>query len=157
MDFGRILDDWEKIKQEHKDTAPSSAARASLEAWLDQNGTSDKDAAADSGRSGRGLEAGRLAAKRLAALKTEAALDLHGMTAEEAESSVAVFLEESFRAGLEKVLIIHGKGLHSTGSPVLKKAARKAIEAHSKAGRFGQADRTEGGSGALWVIIRKKS
>jgi DNA-nicking Smr family endonuclease len=171
MDFGRILDDWEKIERERKDaaprparhappssaadkSAPSGGARAALEAWLDKNGTSDKDedSGDDAARSRQGLET-----RRLAALRAEATLDLHGLTAEEAESSIAVFLDGSFRAGLEKVLIIHGKGLHSTGSPVLKNAARRAIEAHSKAGRFGMAERNEGGSGALWVLIRKKS
>jgi DNA-nicking Smr family endonuclease len=166
MDFGRILDDWETIKREHKDSAAPtprasqgppddpSEARGALEAWLEKNAVSDKDA--EEGASANGFER-NLEARRLASLKPEAVLDLHGMTAEAAESAIAAFLDASSRMGLEKVLIIHGKGLHSSGAPVLKKAARRAIEAHPAAGRFGEAKRTEGGSGALWVLIRKKN
>jgi DNA-nicking Smr family endonuclease len=135
MDFGRILDDWEKIQSGH------------------ESSTIDKDALSEEapGAQERGREA-----SRLAALKPQATLDLHGMTGAEAESATADFLESSSRAGLEKVLVIHGKGLHSTGVPVLKRAARRAIEANVLAGRFGEAGRKEGGSGALWVLIRKK-
>ena len=131
----------------------ANAARGALEDWLDKNGVPDKDAEAGAASSiGRGRET-----HRLAALKAEAVLDLHGMTGEEAETAISRFLDDSSRMGLEKVLIIHGKGLHSSGAPVLKKAARRAIEAHPSAGRFGAANRTEGGSGAMWVLIRKKT
>ncbi len=177
MDFGRILDDWEKIERGQKvspppeageramaeadargasaseASAPGGTAREALEAWLSENSVSDKDA--ETGDAVSVAQRGR-EARRLAALRPQAALDLHGMTGEEAESAIAVFLDSSSRVGLEKVLLIHGKGLHSTGTPVLKKAARRALEAHPLAGRFGEADRTDGGSGALWVLIRKK-
>lgn len=169
MDFGRILDDWETIEREHKDSvsasqtphAPSpkppddsSKAKGVLESWLEKNVITDKDAEEDA--SSNAPERNR-ESRRLAALKPEAVLDLHGMAGEEAESAIAVFLDDSSRKGLEKVLIIHGKGLHSSGTPVLKKAARRAIEAHPAAGRFGEAKRTEGGSGALWVFVREKN
>jgi DNA-nicking Smr family endonuclease len=167
MDFGRILDDWERMKRGRGDSSPplarkgavadasspDAAARGALEAWLAEHDVGDKDA--ESGEAAGDAERSR-EARRLAALKPEAALDLHGMTGEEAESAIAVFLDSSSRMGLEKVLLIHGKGLHSAGMPVLKKAARRALEAHPLAGRFGEADRTDGGSGALWVLIRKK-
>jgi DNA-nicking Smr family endonuclease len=124
-----------------------------LEDWLSTNGVHDKDdeagAALDSAERGR-------ESRRLASLKPQAVLDLHGMTGEEAESAIADFVYSSSRSGLEKVLVIHGKGLHSTGAPVLKKAARRAIEAHPLAGRFGEAERADGGSGALWVVIRRR-
>ena len=164
MDFGRILDDWEAIKREHKaslTTEPSpvrgppddsSKAREALETWLERNVISDKDAEQGVSANERIQES-----RRLNALKPEAVLDLHGMTAEEAESAIAGFLEDSARTGLEKVLIIHGKGLHSSGAPVLKKTARRSIESHPAAGRFGEANRGEGGSGASWVLIRKKN
>jgi DNA-nicking Smr family endonuclease len=165
VDFGDILDEWERIKREHKDSSPSpetrkAAAReapaapkagGALEAWLAKNGIKDKDAEAGEGRNGaeRGLES-----RRLAALRPQAVLDLHGMTGEEAEAAIADFVSSSSRRGLEKVLVIHGKGLHSSGAPVLKKAARRALESLPLAGRFGEADKIDGGSGALWVLIR---
>ena len=136
MDFGDILNEWDKIKRER-----------------DAGGGEDKDSrlppldAADRGDESR----------RVAALRPQAVLDLHGMTADEAEAAIARFLESSARGGLEKVLVIHGKGLHSEGwLSVLKKTARKALEAHRLAGRFGEAAKADGGSGALWVMIRKR-
>jgi DNA-nicking Smr family endonuclease len=171
MDFGEILDEWEKIERDHRDSSaapgagpgPGAAARspaqarakpvpeAPLEAWLRANGVRDKDAEAADSRNAqeRGLES-----RRLAELRPQAVLDLHGMTGEEAEAAVTEFVRTSSRMGLEKVLVIHGKGLHSSGAPVLKKAARRALEGLPLAGRFGEADRADGGSGALWVLIR---
>jgi DNA-nicking Smr family endonuclease len=165
MDFGDILDEWETIKREHRDSSPQQAgkndaerkpaATAALEAWLATNGVGDSGAGREAGIEPSGPARG-LDSRRLAAIRPQAALDLHGMTAEEAESAIAAFVEASSRGGLEKVLVIHGKGLHSAGAPVLKKAARKALERHPLAGRFGEAGRMDGGSGALWVLIRKR-
>ena len=183
MDFGNILDEWEKIKREHKDSLPPPAAkeastptsqklaakpasvpapkpdakpkpdaRAVLEAWLAAHEVGDKDADAQPSSAQNSFES-----RRLAELKPQAVLDLHGMTGEEAEAAIAGFVASSSRMGLEKVLVIHGKGLHSSGAPVLKKAARRSLEANPLAGRFGEADKSEGGSGALWVLIRKRA
>jgi DNA-nicking Smr family endonuclease len=135
MDFGAILDEWDKIKREHEDS-PSSAER-------DLDGLDRTDRQAES--------------RRLAGLKPQAVLDLHGMTAEEAESAITRFVDASARSGLEKVLVIHGKGLHSEGGvPVLKQTARRTLEADPLAGRFGEAAKADGGSGALWVMIRDR-
>lgn len=180
MDFGEVLDEWEKIKRERTNSPrppvrapdgpadaggpspakpvvggrPSGGARASLEAWLSANGVDDKDAAAD--RAERGAVSGGREVRRFAALRPQAVLDLHGLSGQEAEGAIAAFVDESARLGLEKVLIIHGKGLHSSGAPVLKRAAQRALESHRLAGRFGEADKADGGSGALWVSIRRK-
>jgi len=169
MDFGDILDEWDKIKREHKESSPlagsakpvaagperkgpgKSTAHGALETWLSANGVSDKDS--EGGCELQGAERGR-EAKRLAGLRPQASLDLHGMTGDEAELAIAEFIRSASRQGLEKVLVIHGKGLHSAGSPVLKKAARRTLESLPLAGRFGEADKIDGGSGALWVLIR---
>jgi DNA-nicking Smr family endonuclease len=139
MDFGDILDEWDRIKNEGEE---SPAPR---------NGSDEKDPREPAGED-RSREA-----RRLAALKPQAVLDLHGLTAEAAESAIAAFIEGSAREGLEKVLVIHGKGLHSEGGQsVLKKTARRVLEAHPLAGRIGEASRFDGGSGALWVLIRNR-
>jgi DNA-nicking Smr family endonuclease len=156
MDFGEILDEWDKIKKE-REASPSSAKkqvpRTALEAWLDAKGVDDKDAGGPQDSGDRREES-----RRLAALRPQAVLDLHGMTADEAESAIAAFIETAARGGLEKVLVIHGKGLHSEGGlPVLKRTARRVLESHRLAGRFGEAARADGGSGALWVMIRKRA
>jgi DNA-nicking Smr family endonuclease len=195
MDFGNILDDWEKLsakpgglekaveaekqlrdedsRARRKAKACAEAgrtgssgkgakgqdARDSLAAWLDSHTVDDKDASSagrPEGEDARGAQAAReTEARRLAAKRPEAVLDLHGMTAEEAEAALSAFFEVSVRKGLEKVLVITGKGIHSQGEPVLGKAARRAIEASPWAGRFGVADAASGGGGALWVILKK--
>jgi DNA-nicking Smr family endonuclease len=141
MDFGDILEQWDKIKEDE----PSETG-----AGLRGKGIEDADS---SDRPDR-----EVSRRRLESLKPQATLDLHGMTADEAESAIRSFIDASAREGMEKVLVIHGKGLHSEGGrSVLKSVARSTLEAHPLAGRIGEAASNEGGSGALWVAIRKRS
>jgi DNA-nicking Smr family endonuclease len=151
MDFGDILDEWDKIKgkREESQTSHGEKEASAPGDWLDAKGEGDGNSREHEAED-RSREA-----RRLAALKPQAVLDLHGMTAERAESAIAAFIDGSAREGLEKVLVIHGKGLHSEGGQgVLKKTARRALESHPLAGRIGEASRFDGGSGALWVLIR---
>lgn len=103
----------------------------------------------------------RQAAERRAELrrmKPQATLDLHGLTVTEALERADAFLEEARASGLKKVLVIHGKGLHShEGEAVLKTAVRSHIQNHPLAGEVGVPDRAMGGEGALWVAIRERS
>lgn len=91
---------------------------------------------------------------QIAALPVEAVLDLHGQTAAAAESSLSGFFRESARLGLRKVLVIHGKGLHSDDTPVLGKTVQRFLESCPLAGRHGPADKRNGGNGAVWVLIK---
>ena len=59
--------------------------------------------------------------------------------------------------GLSKVLLIHGKGNHSPGQPVLERVVRNFLEKCPHTGAFGKADRKRGGQGATWVRIRPKT
>ena len=92
---------------------------------------------------------------RLDRLRPEASIDLHGMTEDAALDSLGTFLEDSRRRGYRKVLIIHGKGNHSGGDPVLKRAVRHFLERYPGAGRSGSADKTAGGNGATWLILKR--
>jgi DNA-nicking Smr family endonuclease len=139
MDFGEILNEWERIKQER---GGDMERRTVVE-------SRSRDEIPEPER--RREEETR----RLAELRPQAQLDLHGMTAAEAEEAVAAFLRRSARNGFEKVLIIHGKGNHSRSAPVLKSIVRRVLEKNALAGRFGPADRTQGGSGATWVYVRR--
>ncbi|HAK44466.1 MAG TPA: hypothetical protein DCO79_00880 [Spirochaeta sp.] len=118
--------------------------------WLDKYPPKDKDVKKTS--SGAGVQpVGR---KKLLRQSSQSSLDLHGLTAEEARAEVDGFLRASKRQGLRKILIIHGKGYHSEGRPVLKKEVIKILERSPIAGEFGTADRKEGGSGAVWVLLK---
>lgn len=133
MDFGEILNEWERIKKDRGEERKVP------------EGAPDRD-----GPSSPAEEA-----RRLKALRPQASLDLHGKTAREAEDAIAAFLRDSARRGLEKVLIIHGKGNHSSGAPVLRAATRRALESNQLAGRFGPASREDGGAGATWALVRR--
>ena len=108
----------------------------------------DKDAGSPSGRQSP------VSRKRLLKQSCQRTLDLHGCTAAEARSEVESFLKGCKKAGLRKVLIIHGKGYHSEGRPVLKGEVFRLLERNPIAGEFGPADRKEGGSGAVWVLLK---
>lgn len=133
---------------------PGRAGRDYLNHWLAIHGTRDKDADRDEAEMDRGARIRE--AERLRNLKPQASLDLHGKTAAEAEEAVRKFLKTCSQAGLEKVLVIHGKGNHSAGEEVLPDLVRRLLESDSLAGNFGPADKNHGGRGATWVRIRKR-
>lgn len=89
----------------------------------------------------------------------QAHTDLHGLTKRDAEEAVRRFLINSHGRGLRCVLIVHGRGLNSPDSiPVLKERlpvwlnrgpARKIVMAFSSARPY------DGGTGAIYVLLRK--
>jgi DNA-nicking Smr family endonuclease len=145
MDFGDILKDWEKDKT-------SSAAKKS---WL------DKYPPTESGKGESFLSAGRDQGQNRQELKTlspERSLDLHGLNAEDAGKAVDEFVDRAVDDGLRKVLIIHGKGKHSSdGRGVLTDVVWSRLRSHPMAGEIGVPARSLGGSGAVWVAIRYRS
>ncbi len=89
-------------------------------------------------------------------LKPEAALDLHGLTVEEAYAKVGFFLQDALYQGLQTLLIITGKGLHSSDEPVLRKAVEKLLQAQRHLVlEWAVAPQRYGGSGALVVFLRQ--
>jgi len=85
----------------------------------------------------------------------EARIDLHGLTQDEARSRLVVFVGDCAKRGLRKILIVHGKGIHTTGSEsVLGEVVRKFIEQDKRCGRSGHPDRRMGGRGATWVCLK---
>jgi DNA-nicking Smr family endonuclease len=79
---------------------------------------------------------------------------------EEAEAAVRDFLAKSHRLGLRCVLIVHGRGLNSPESfPVLKEGlpiwlgrgtAKRIVLAFATARPY------DGGTGAVYVLLRKR-
>ena len=92
--------------------------------------------------------------RRLLNKKPDAVLDLHGQTQEEAWESLDDFFRKSRARGLEKVLLIHGKGNHSKNEGVLKELCRKYVEHCPFAGTSGRNSASNGGSGATWVLLK---
>ncbi len=82
--------------------------------------------------------------------------DLHGMTGAEALASVGRFIENSRHGGHRCVCIIHGRGLHSKGNaPILKTRVRKYLRSHRSVLAYTDAPVSDGGSGAVYVLLRK--
>jgi DNA-nicking Smr family endonuclease len=167
MNFGEILDEWEKGAEERRRAVPQQSSRKlpdpppdggrarsvaseAMIAHLNRNGTEDKDAELDAAAEKERLES----TAGLASQRIDARLDLHGLTAAEAERRLLIFLEDSRRRGCAKVLIIHGKGNHSEEGGVLGRVVREALDRCGFAGRRGAPERRLGGSGALWVILK---
>ena len=88
----------------------------------------------------------------------QAQLDLHGLRRDEARESLAAFLREAHHAGLRCVRVVHGKGHGSPGrEPVLKAKVRSWLVQKSEVVAFAQARASDGGNGALMVLLRPTS
>jgi len=124
-----------------------------FEKWLNENPVEDKDNNSGLTQSQQYL---RLSRKRLKEMPSQAALDLHGMTSEEAKIELRGFLKESLHKGYRKVLIIHGKGYHSDTKSVLRKVVYSELDSSAYAGERGIPPKREGGAGAVWVLLRQK-
>lgn len=177
MNFGDILDEWEaetakpRGKPKRK-TAPGNTAAAGnssvkpsvpdrpgkdsclpkanpLDVWLRRYGTVDKDAEPEHEE-----EAPHEKRRRLRAMKTEAQIDLHGLTRDEAWIRLEAFFTDCVRMNLSKVLIIHGKGTHSEDDPVLRTTVKHFLEMNPHAGESGYSSNRHGGSGSTWVILK---
>lgn len=122
-----------------------------MEMWLRRYGVTDKDKAADEYAERTKMES----REYLRVMRPEARIDLHGLNRDEAWTRLSSFVDDCVRRDLKKILIIHGKGNHSNGSdPVLGPMVRTFIERNSHLGTSGHPDRSMGGTGATWVIIK---
>lgn len=100
-------------------------------------------------------------------LSPEARLDLHGMTLAQAHSALTGFVLSAHARGLRLVLIITGKGRksddHAAPMPARHGVLRHEVPQWLRAAPLGplvlevrEAHRTQGGSGALTVYLRKR-
>lgn len=121
--------------------------------WLDHHGIAEKEDEYE-------LAAVHKKTREKAGLKklpSQRSLDLHGLTVKEALTSLEQFITRCRKERIRKILIIHGKGLHSENGPVLKEEILKYLRSNSSIGEIGTPGRAEGGSGASWAIIRQRS
>lgn len=90
----------------------------------------------------------------LARLPIDGTIDLHGMTVPDAIASLELFFSRAESSAWRKVLIVHGKGIHSREGPILIDTVRRWLERRPSAGRSGPADAELGGGGATWVLLK---
>jgi DNA-nicking Smr family endonuclease len=172
MNFGDILDQWETSNKKKKNSEQKSSKKANadhienpqaakkeipqpelkridpLTLWMRRYGVEDKDS----------IEEEQLAdsaerRKRLLNKRPDAVIDLHGLIRDEAWSSLTAFFQDARRRGFEKLLIIHGKGNHSSGEAVLKRTVREFVERCPFAGESGHGNASQG---ATWVLLKDR-
>lgn len=186
MDMGDILAQWDKVQKEEKikareqkkevqvshkkANAPTAAEKEMAQAkktgtvksanpqinpmeyWLNRYGTVDKDKIAEE----REERTRQLDSNYILNMKPEAVFDIHGLHQDEARIQLDTFITNCKRKGLHKVMIIHGKGIHTHGTdPVLGEVVRRFIESDSRCGQSGHPkNKGEGGNGATWIILK---
>ncbi|HEX3848946.1 MAG TPA: Smr/MutS family protein [Steroidobacteraceae bacterium] len=103
-----------------------------------------------------GLGAAVIRRLRRGLIPVDDELDLHGHTESEARDRLAWFLAESRDAGHRCVRIVHGKGYRSGArGPVLKSAVNAWLRRHLDVIAFVSARPIDGGTGALYVLLRR--
>jgi DNA-nicking Smr family endonuclease len=86
---------------------------------------------------------------------SEDELDLHGLTQTAARDRLADFLVRSRDAGCRCVRVIHGKGYRSGArGPILKTAVNLWLRRHIDVMAFASARTIDGGTGAVYVLLR---
>ncbi|CCO07257.1 endonuclease MutS2 [Desulforamulus hydrothermalis] len=83
------------------------------------------------------------------ALTVSTSLDLRGMTGDEAWPEIEKYLDDAFLAGLNSVILIHGKG---TGA--LRAAVHRELKSHPRVKSFRLGEAGEGGAGATVVYLK---
>jgi DNA-nicking Smr family endonuclease len=154
MDFGEILDKWEAGQKPSRDLREPKKSR-DFYSGVDKYLPPGKDWDRIIREKEEEEDDPALMRSRLRRMPPEARIDLHGMDREEARTALDLFFGEASRRGCRKVLIVHGKGNHSNQGAVLPNFVRFYIQNSSIAGESGKADKSLGGSGATWVILKR--
>lgn len=145
MDFKDILEQWEQSPEGRKAVDDSRFSRILKEKEAGLRSTSE--------HKGQASAAERAWMKNL---PFQDSLDLHGHTSEEAALLIERFISDSMASGYRKVLIVHGKGLHSPdGKGVLKQVVQQCLKNSAHVQSYGKAAPADGGNGAVWVVLAR--
>ena len=95
-------------------------------------------------------------------------VDLHGLSLDEANKKIEILIDKYFMEGVEKIIVITGKGLGSKTSnnpyvskdlSILKNSVPDYINANikikSKIKSISKAEIKDGGEGALYIFLKK--
>ena len=107
-----------------------------------------------------GIQNGVYRKLRLGQYAIDARLDLHRMTAKQARDEVFSFITEAGRLGLRTLLIVHGKGQTTSEgalTAVLKGYVNHWLKALDLVQAFHSAQPLHGGTGAVYVLLRKSA
>ena len=86
----------------------------------------------------------------------DARLDLHRLTAEQARDEVFGFIREAVAYDLRNVMIVPGRGNHSSSpEAILKSYVNKWLREFDEVQAFCSAVPAHGGTGAVYVMLKK--
>jgi DNA-nicking Smr family endonuclease len=103
-----------------------------------------------------GVQHGVLRKLRRGYYSVRAELDLHGLLVPEARQAITAFLHECRHRRLGCIRIIHGKGHGSRHKqPVLKIKLNHWLRQHDSVLAFCSARSMDGGTGAVYVLLRQ--
>ena len=107
-----------------------------------------------------GIQHGVYKKLRMGRYDIEARLDLHRMTVKQARDEVKQFIDEASKLGLRTLLILHGKGqrkVEKENTAVLKGYVNHWLQQLEMVQAFHSAQPVHGGTGAVYVLLRKNS
>jgi DNA-nicking Smr family endonuclease len=107
-----------------------------------------------------GIQHGVYKKLRMGRYDIEARLDLHRMTVKQAREEVKQFIDEASKLGLRTLLILHGKGqrkVEKENTAVLKGYVNHWLQQLEMVQAFHSAQPVHGGTGAVYVLLRKNS
>jgi DNA-nicking Smr family endonuclease len=104
-----------------------------------------------------GLQKRQLDKLRRGQFSVTGQLDLHGLTASEARQALLTFIHSCQHQGIRCTRIIHGKGRGSRfGKPILKNKVNNWLRQHDAILAFCSARPVDGGTGAIYVLIKTR-
>ena len=105
-----------------------------------------------------GIQQRKLQQLRRGRLPAGAELDMHGMTVAVARNELVHFISHCREQHIRCARIIHGKGYSSGGqAPILKNRLNNWLRQHQDVLAFSSAPGSEGGSGAVNILLRAAS
>ncbi|MCW7551470.1 DNA endonuclease SmrA [Endozoicomonas gorgoniicola] len=102
-----------------------------------------------------GVQTGVFKKLRLAKYDNEARLDLYQHTVKEARAAIFQFINDCTEHELRNVLIVHGRGHNSSPPAKMKSYVNTWLREFDQVLSFHTALREHGGSGAVYVSLRK--
>ncbi len=87
----------------------------------------------------------------------DAEIDLHGLTGAQAKAALREFIADAVQRNMQCVRIIHGKGKRSgPRGPVLKNIVNRWLQYTDIVLAFASARSVDGGSGAVYVLLKTR-
>ena len=88
--------------------------------------------------------------------RPEAQIDLHGSTLTEAAVQLSDFVSHAAQNQYRCILVIHGKGrLSADSKPVIKSAVASWLKKDKRILAYNSATGQDGGTGALYVLLKR--